>query len=198
MKRILFVAAFISAGMFVNAQSTKFGVKAGANMYQFGGSDGSDLESQKMKIGFNLGGFANIALSEQFSVQPELLFSNQGTMQKEGDAKVTWNLNYINIPVMAQYNNASGFYAETGPEIGFLMSAKAKYDIDGDSESEDIKDSFKGFNFSWGIGAGYKLSSGFGVGARYVLGLSNIIDEGDAKVTNNGFHVGVFYTFGGK
>lgn len=197
MKRLLIVAAFISTGMFVNAQTT-YGVKAGANFYQFGGEDGSDIESQKMKVGFNLGGFVNLALSEQFSIQPELLFSSQGTMQKSGEAKVTWNLNYINIPVMAQYNTASGFYAETGPEIGFLMSAKAKVKVDGESDSEDIKDQFKGFNFSWGLGAGYKLSSGLGIGARYVLGLANIIDAEEVKVTNNGFHVGLFYTLGGK
>lgn len=194
MKKVLLVAALVSLGTLVQAQ-TKFGAKAGANFYQFGGEDGSDLENQKMKVGFNLGLFANLTISEMFSVQPELLYSNQGSMVKEGDAKYTYNLNYINIPIMAQYNNPSGFYAETGPEIGFLASAKGKMTFDGDSESEDIKDSFKGFNFSWGLGAGFKMANGFGIGARYMLGLANIVDSEDAKVTNNGFHVGVFYTF---
>lgn len=197
MKKVLLFLGIVSVCSFANAQSTTFGVKAGANFFQFGGDDGKDLEAQKMKIGFNVGGFANIAFSEQFSFQPELLFSNQGTLQKEGDDKVVWNLNYINIPLMVQYN-ASGFYAETGPEVGFLISAKAKYDIGGDSESVDIKEQFKGFNFGWGLGLGYKLQNNLGIGARYVLGLANIIDSDDAKVTQNGFHVGLFYTLGGK
>lgn len=197
MKKVLLFLGIVSVCSFANAQSTTFGVKAGANFFQFGGDDGKDLEAQKMKIGFNVGGFANIAFSEQFSFQPELLFSNQGTLQKEGDDKVVWNLNYINIPLMVQYN-ASGFYAETGPEVGFLISAKAKYDMGGDSESVDIKEQFKGFNFGWGLGLGYKLQNNLGIGARYVLGLANIIDSDDAKVTQNGFHVGLFYTLGGK
>ena len=194
MKKLFIAIAFVSTGLIASAQA-KFGAKAGANFYQFGGEDGSDLESQKMKPGFYLGGFANLSITEMLSVQPELLFSNQGTMVKEGDAKATWNLNYINIPVMLQYNTTSGFYAETGPELGLLMSAKQKVKVGDESESMDIKDSFKGINFSWGLGLGYKLPSGIGFGARYNLGLSNIIDEADAKVTNSGFTVGLSYTF---
>jgi hypothetical protein len=172
----------------------KFGVKGSANFYKFGGSDGSDIEDQKMKVGFNAGGIANIPVSEMFSIQPELLFSNQGTAQEVGGETLKWDLNYINVPVMAQYNNPSGFYAETGPEFGFLMSAKAKFD----GESEDIKEFFSGFNLSWGLGAGYKLPSGLGFGARYNLGLTSIADDSDSKVTNNGFTVGLFYMFGGS
>lgn len=63
MKKLLFLAAFISAGILVNAQ-VKFGVKGSANFYKFGGSDGGDIEDQKMKVGFNAGGIANIPLSE--------------------------------------------------------------------------------------------------------------------------------------
>lgn len=192
MKKVFLAIALVSVAVFANAQA-KFGAKAGANFYQFGGKDGSDLEAQKMKAGFYAGGLANFALTDAISIQPELLFSNQGTMQKEGSVKINWHLNYINVPVMAQYNN-SGFYAETGPEFGFLLSAKAK----SDGESADIKDSFKSFNFSWGLGAGYKLSSGLGIGARYNLGLTSIIDESSVKATNNGFQVGLFYMFGGK
>lgn len=193
MKKLLFLAAFISAGILVNAQ-VKFGVKGSANFYKFGGSDGSDIDDQKMKVGFNAGGIANIPVSEMFSIQPELLFSNQGAAQDFGGETLNWNLNYINLPVMAQYNNPSGFYAETGPEFGFLMSAKAK----ADGVSEDIKELFKGFALSWGVGAGYKLPSGLGFGARYNLGLTSIADDSDSKVTNNGFTVGLFYMFGGS
>lgn len=197
MKKVLLFLGIVSVCSFANAQSTTFGVKAGANFYQMGGEDGKDLEAQKMKIGFNVGGFANIAFSEQFSFQPELLYSSQGALQKEGDDKIKWNLGYINVPLMIQYN-ASGFYAETGPEIGFLMSAKIKYEFGGDSESMDVKDELKGINFGWGLGLGYKLQNNLGIGARYVLGLSNIVDSDEVKYTQNGFHVGLFYTLGGK
>jgi hypothetical protein len=180
-----------------------FGIKAGANFYQIGGSDADDQgldESRKMKIGIAGGFLVNIPFSEMFSFQPELLYSTEGNLQKEGDAKATIALSYLNIPLMIQLNTTSGFYAETGPQIGFLMSAKGKYD-DGTNETEDdIKDELKSIGFSWALGIGYKMESGFGFGARYNLGLSTLddADTDPSKLTSNGFHVGVFYMFGGS
>ena len=185
------------------SKGISFGIKAGANFYQIGGSDADDEgldESRKMKVGIAGGVLVNIPFSDMFSFQPELLYSTEGNLQKEGDMKATIALSYLNIPLMLQLNTASGFYAETGPQIGFLMSAKTKID-DGSGEIEDdVKDELKSIGFSWGLGLGYKLQSGFGFGARYNLGLSTLddADTDPSKLTSNGFHVGVFYMFGGK
>lgn len=182
----------------------KFGLKAGGNFYNIGGdADDADLtESRKIKIGIGGGVVVNIPISEMFSFQPELLFSSEGNLQKEGDAKIIIALNYINIPLLAQLNTTSGFYAETGPQIGFLMSAKQKIKFEDEEEEDDIKDSFNGFNFAWAIGLGFKTKNGLGFGARYNLGLSNIVDSEDDddefKLTTNGFHVGLFWMFGGE
>ncbi|MBC7949611.1 MAG: PorT family protein [Chitinophagaceae bacterium] len=185
MKKIVVIAALLITGAASQAQ-VKFGVKAGANLANV---SGDDVEGTDMKIGFHVGGLAEIPVSTMFSVKPEVVFSNQGW--KEDDGKV--NLAYLNIPVLLQYNNPSGFYAETGPQIGFLMSAKAKPD---DGDDVDIKDLFKTTDFSWAFGAGFKTKSGFGFGARYNFGLSDIIE--DAKAKNSVIALGVFYTFGGE
>ena len=205
MKKLLIVFSAVALAVTANAQkgSTTFGVKAGANFYSIGGSDADDIgldESRKTKIGLAIGGVVNIPISSMFSVQPELLYSMEGNKQKEGDATASINLSYINVPVLIQYNNASGFYAETGPQVGFLMSAKSKYDDGTNSGETDIKDELKSIGFSWALGIGYKLKSGIGFGARYNLGLSTLDDSEDdaAKITSSGFHVGVSYTFGGK
>jgi hypothetical protein len=188
MKKLLLVVAILVAGVAVQAQ-VKFGVKASANLSSWGGDDADGTES---KFGFQAGGLVNIPISTMFSVQPEAVFSMEGTGVEDADAN--YNLNYINIPVLFQYNNPSGFYAETGPQIGLLMSAKVS---DGDDEV-DVKDLFKGSNFSWAIGAGYKMANGFGFGARYNLGLGNIVDSDDTDVKQNNLSFGVFYTFGGS
>jgi opacity protein-like surface antigen len=73
------------------------------------------------------------------------------------------------------------------------MSAKA--------DGEDVKEDLETMNFSWAIGAGYKLSNGLGFGARYNLGLSNIAktdDSGEGKVKSNVIQIGLTYTFGGS
>lgn len=197
MKKVFVLVAAVVLVSAVQAQkgSIKFGVKAGANFYKFSGDDADFGDvSPKIQVGIAGGGLVNIPVSDMFSVQPEVLFSMEGTKYEESGDKLMYKTNYINIPVLFQYNNASGFYAETGPQIGFLMSAKAD---DGDN-STDVKDSFKGTNFSWALGLGYKMKSGFGFGARYNLGLGNIVDESDIDIKLGGFHVGVFYLFGGE
>ncbi len=195
MKKVVFVLAIVAIGFSAQAQ-VKFGVKAGLNGYNFSGDDADDLNTDT-KIGFNVGGLVNVPISTNFSFQPELLFSAEGAKVSEGEDRVNFNLNYVNIPLLAQFNSASGFYAEAGPQIGFLVSAKADYKINGVSTDEDIKDDLKSTNFSVAIGAGYKLASGLGFGARYNFGLSNISDDNDSDLKVGGFQVGLSYTFGG-
>ncbi len=191
MKKIFLVAVMGVTAMAVNAQTT-LGVKAGANFsnYKYEDSDGSDR-----KAGLYIGGLANIPISEMFSFQPEVVYSMEGGKEDIAGDKYELKLNYINVPFLLQYK-ASGFIAETGPQVGFLMNATDKFE--GEDE-EDVKDSFKGINFSWAIGLGYKMASGFGVNARYNIGLSNIAEEAylNKKVKSGTIQVGVFYTFGG-
>jgi hypothetical protein len=183
---LLFVCA-ISIATITQAQ-VRFGFKAGANLANITG----DVDGTKMKFGFNVGGVAKISVSESFSVQPELVYSSQGAKAEEGDGAI--KLNYINLPIMAQYNTG-GFVLEAGPQFGFLMSAKLD---DGDDET-DIKDGLKGLDLGLGFGAGYQTESGFGVNARFNLGLSNMVDDGgdDFKWKNSVIQIGVFYLLGG-
>ncbi len=197
MKKIILALVVLTTTVFASQAQIRFGLKAGLNIYNFSGDD-ADGEDFKSKIGFNAGGLVNIPISDNFSVQPELLYSVEGAKQEDGDDRANYNLNYVNIPVMLQFNSTSGFYAEAGPQIGFLTSAKLDYKIGGIEGDEDIKESFKSTNFSLGIGAGYKMSSGFGVGARYNLGLGNILDATDADLKVGGFNICLIYQFGGS
>lgn len=192
MKKVFLVFAIVIAAVSVQAQ-VGVGVKAGLNGYNFSGDD-VEGEDFKTKFGFHAGGFVNIPVSSNFSVQPELLYSMEGATQKESGSDINFNLNYINIPVLLQFNSQSGFYAEGGPQIGFLTSAKAETS----GVDVDLKEFLKGTNFSFALGAGYRLSSGLGFGARYNLGLSNISDETDSELKTGGFQIGISYKFGAK
>ena len=178
MKKLLFTAAIAVLGLSnVNAQEVTFGAKAGVNFANLGG----DIEDNDMKVGFHVGGVAEIAISEKFSVQPELLFSSQGTKFEESGETLKYNLSYINVPVMAKYYVAEGFSVEAGPQVGFLVDAKAKYD----SDSEDIKDAFNSVDFGLNLGAGYNL------------GLANIAKDAgdDFSIQNNVIQLSVGYSF---
>ena len=184
---------FVCATSFAAAQSqVQFGAKAGLNLASLSGEDKPD--DMSMKLGLNVGVFADISVAETFSVKPELVYSSQGYKISGEGSTMRGVLSYINLPVLGKYNDPSGFFAETGPQVGFLASAKAKYD----GNSSDMKDNFKSIDFSWAFGIGYQLpENNIGFNARYNLGLSAIPDS-DAKAKNSVIQVGVFYVFGGK
>jgi hypothetical protein len=182
------------------AQSTsgpKFGVKAGGNLSSITGSD------YKSKLGFYAGAFANFPISQVLSIQPEVVYSLQGTKAKDkyyfGGLAVTdmkQTLGYINVPVMVQYNATSKFYLEAGPEFGFLINAKAEENFITTPLSRNNKDTMKTFNFGAGIGLGYRFTPNVGINARYIAGLTKILknDFGDSSKNAN-FQLGLNYYF---
>ncbi|MFB3389006.1 porin family protein [Flavobacterium sp. LAR06] len=202
MKKIIMTAAAVMAFAFSNAQETKFGVKGGVNFANLTG----DTEDASLKVGFHVGGFAEIKVSDKFSVQPELLYSTQGAKFDESgegfDIENKLNLSYLNIPVMAKFYVAEKFSLEAGPQIGFLLSAKAKSEGTDEgitlSAEEDVKDSFESIDFGVNFGAGYDFTENLSAGVRYNLGLSNIAkteDGDDFKMNNSVFSLSVGYKF---
>lgn len=192
MKKLLLVIAMVAAGFTANAQDVKFGAKAGLNISNV---SGEDVENNDARTSFHIGAVAEIEISDKFSIQPELVYSAQGAKSSDGDIDVTLSLDYLNIPVMAKFYVAEGFSLEAGPQVGFLMSAKAKAEFMGDSAENDIKDDFKSIDFGLNFGAGYKLENGLNFSARYNIGLSNIAEESDNSVKNGVFQVSVGYFF---
>ncbi len=186
MKKIILTAAAVFALSFANAQDTKFGAKAGLNF-----SSISNAEGAKSQVGFHLGGYATIMVSDKFAVQPELLYSTQGA---KFDGDLSENLAYINIPIMAKFNVAEKFNLEAGPQIGFLMSANLK----SSAGSLDTKDGYKSMDFGLNFGAGYDVAENINVGLRYCLGLSQLEKElvtGQTASKNTNIQLSLGYSF---
>jgi len=189
------VVLVLTAGTFFTASAqVQLGLKAGAN---FATLSGSAADGAQTKVDFHGGAFAQIALFNAFALQPELLYSGQGAKGNQNETDFTINQAYLNIPVLFKYQHGSGLFAETGPQLGFLLAANAK----AGGTSTDIKSSYKSTDFSWAFGIGYKISMlHAGIDARYNLGISNIMSENipGQTLTNSVFQVGVFFLLGGK
>jgi hypothetical protein len=183
-KNIVLLAAAIFSIISLKAQQTHFGIKGGLNIASVEVKDGDDYNS---KAGIHFGGLAHIHVSKHFAVQPELVFSMQGG--KDGDFKL--NLNYINLPVLAQYMANDGFRLQTGPQIGFNVGAESKL---GNVEV-DISDDINTIDLAWVFGASYLFPQGIGIDARYNLGLNNINETDTFVEKNRVFQVGLFYQF---
>lgn len=174
------------------AQHANIGFKVGLNSYNINRNSGSSYDS---KLGLNIGMFGHIHLDKQLAFQPEIVYSSQGAKYTFLGTETTINLDYINVPLLFQYMFDNGFRLEVGPQIGFLASAKSKTN----NSTTDIKSDIKAIDFSLGLGVGYvDTKSGFGVDARYNLGLSNINENSSTKATNAGFQFGIFYLLGHK
>ncbi len=174
------------------AQNINIGIKGGLNIYNINNSNGAKYDNL---LGFNLGLIGHIHLAKQLALQPELVYSAQGAKYTTGGVQTKVQLGYINVPILLQYMFDNGFRLEAGPQVGFLVNAKAKTP----NLTVDIKDNLKKVDVGLGAGIGYvNPATNFGIDARYNLGLSNINDNTSSKSTNRGFQIGVFYLFNHK
>ena len=219
----------------VNAQDIKYGVKVGLNNYSVNGvvsslddigvydSEIYGVPSSNSRISFHLGGVAEFALSEKFAMQVELLFSSQGqrtideiksTEPFTSDRVVlstdlVTKLDYIVLPIAFKYKATKAISIEAGPQIGYLVSAKRKGEVNGTSGfvsnipierlyDDNIKKELKSIDFGLIFGLGYQLKSGLIVQARYYLGLSEIVKEdnfGEFSAKNQGLQVSIVHIF---
>jgi opacity protein-like surface antigen len=182
MKKIILSAVAVMAFGFTNAQSAKFGVKAGLNISNLTG----DVSNNSSKTGIALGASVEFKVSDKFAIQPELVYSVLGA--KDNSINENLNLDYLTIPVVAKYYVADKFSLEAGPQIGFLLSAKAG--------STDVKSAVNSTDFGLNFGAGYDFTKNLSAGVRYTAGLSNIAkDSGSDKVHNSNFAIALGYKF---
>lgn len=204
MKRLikLFSAGILMIGAITttNAQSSdaltpSFGIKGGVN---FASITGDDFDSPDSRTSFHVGLLAEFPLTEMFSLQAEALYSGQGFESDVdgeifgGEGKVEYQLDYINVPVLAKVYILDGLSIEAGPQFGFKVNeeidANANAD-DGDLNLDEAED------FDFGVAAGVTFETPMGLFAtgRYTQGFTDIVNNRDIK--NSVFQIGVGYKF---
>jgi len=190
------LAMLLSKTSAVQAQDemkTRFGVKVGGNLSNLYVNNVTD---EKAKFGFHAGVFAKAPLSELFAIQPELLYTSVGskigsyTLLQTRD--VNFNLNYIQLPVLAAVT-LSAINIQFGPYVSYLVNANVKnvkVDNNGIPTStggvrELNRDDFNTLDYGLAGGITFDLSS-FQIGARYNYGLREVGKGGIAgALTNN-------------
>jgi hypothetical protein len=181
MKTIYFtIALFFCVVTAINAQNkaenfSNGGIKGGYNLAAVS-FDGDGETTQRH--GFHIGIYGESFISQSFSIQPELLYSQQGYEITNSSGTFTQKLNYINLPVMLKAYPTKNFFLEVGPQIGLAISHKEEYEGLFSSSQEYDPD-----NFDWGMnfGGGVKTDSGISLGVRYHLGLGDLYDSGKAQ-----------------
>lgn len=186
MKKLILIFAPIFLFSAVKAQKLQLGLKAGANFSNLR-TDNFDYDA---RVGVHGGLLAHIHLNRNWAIQPEILYSTEGAKYRgPGNLEHKEQLDFIQVPVLAQYMFASGFRVEAGPQVGFLINAKDELA----GRTTDIDGNRKNVNFAFAIGAGYLSSIGLGVDARINLGLSNLKENSGPTLHQNVIQVGIFY-----
>ena len=187
---IILCTLFLSASAIAQDQKVKLGIKAGLNLATLT-LDESELDSSS-KAGFTAGVMVEIPMTKKFSLQPEIMYSQQGTKTSFSDSDVTNSnyestikLNYLNIPVMLKYYVIEGLSVQAGPQIGILLKANNKYKDNflgyDNQESFDLKEYSSGIDTSVNVGLGYQFKDKFYTDLRYNISYSNVFKDGDTN-----------------
>lgn len=206
-KLLLFTAFAVFVFSTTQAQEFRIGAKAGLNVASLSGdsSDGSTTVGElASRTSFHLGGLVEIPLMGRFSLQPEILYSSEGSKSDWSFLAVNEDtatkLDYIRVPVLAKFYIIEGLSAEAGPVLGVLVSAKYEGTYNGEDVNNDIKDGYNTMDIGLGIGASYRLNMGVFFSLRYNKGLSNILKDSEVsavtyKNQSNVFQVSAGYSF---
>ena len=192
-KIILSLAILAGVSSAAQAQSARFGVKAGLNLSN---ASGDNTSNNKNLTGLAAGLMADFGFSDLISFHPELLYSQKGAKLEYNGLTAQDRINYLDIPLLLRVN-ADGLFFEAGPQAGILVGRKFESNVlPGSTSTNGVRK----FDVGYVAGVGYQLSSGLELGVRYNGGILDINDpstSGD-KQRNSVFQFQLGYLFGGK
>ena len=212
MKKIMMIAALMVATLSASAQNEvgQFTLKpmVGMNIASM-----TKAENSKVRVGLAAGVEGEYGVAENFSVSAGLLYSMQGvkengsltayvpaigTVHYTGDRKM--KLDFLNIPILANYYIVKGLAIKAGVQPGFCVSKKQalngvgvvngqSYNVDVD---EKIENGVKTFQLAIPVGLSYEYES-FVLDARYNIGVTKALEGSDSR--HNVFSVTLGYKF---
>ena len=175
MKKIFLISTLLLfTTVSIQAQSIKFGVKAGLNYANEIGTNiivNSTNYKTEAITSYHAGLVAQIGLFKGVAFQPELLYSTQGATYTNALEDIKNELGYISIPAILKIDLNKTFSLELGPQASFLLSHKNDF---------DVKDS-NTFDFSVVGGLGLKITKSLFLQARYGLGLTEMSSDAQTK-----------------
>ncbi|NDV44958.1 porin family protein [Flagellimonas sediminis] len=170
MKKLFLVVISVFAFTYSSyAQDVRFGATAGyLNARASIKADGISVSASES--GFYLGAIADFNVSENFNIQPELLYANV-----DGSGALM-------LPILGKFAISEKFNFQVGPQVVFSLE-------------ESVED-FSSVEFDVAGGVGYDIDDDFFIEARYTFQINNsYTGSEDVKVRGNYLTIGVGYKF---
>lgn len=213
MKKIFTSFVIMISGLAMSQNSEfSYGFHSGLNYSQLSkGHFPGEVDSKKPMIFVTLGAKAAYQLNDRFKINVELNYERKSS-KTESEIEVRndpenpqmyindsfqWNLDYLIMPVTAQYcfSDENSFYLNGGIFMGYLLNAKIKYSSDStlsdfpNSDEIDLNSNLKKFDYGLVVGLGKNFQWGndknLYLELRENFGLNNISDM------NSGFYTDV-------
>ena len=131
--------------------------------------------------------------SEKFLLSFGAMYSQQGCKSEESGIKGTIKMDYINIPLLANYYVAKGFAFKIGVQPGFLINDKVKVSVNGVSSEVGLETSLQlagfdadinSFDLAIPLGFSYEFNN-VQLDARYNWGLIKTVSGKDIDPSRN-------------
>lgn len=182
------VAMMISAATFAQNEVGQLTIqpKVGVNIANI-----TDVNDADPRIGLAAGAEFEYGLTDNIGLSAGVLYSMQGVKTTIVDADCTLKLDYLNVPILANFYVAKGFAVKLGVQPGFKLSSKAEFKGSGGSKEVDV-DGFKSVDLSIPVGVSYQYQN-IVFDARYNWGVTNIVEDSDSK--HSVFQITVGYKF---
>lgn len=187
------VAMMVSAATFAQNEVGQLTIqpKVGVNIANITDADDADP-----RIGLAAGAEFEYGLTDNIGLSAGVLYSMQGFKTTEESVDCTLKLDYLNVPILANFYVAKGFAVKLGVQPGFKLSSKAKVKGSGTSVEVDANDiegiNIKSIDLSIPVGLSYQYQN-IVFDARYNWGVTKIVDDADSK--HSVFQITVGYKF---
>ena len=167
----LFLSFFFLISLLACTAQDEFALKAGLNLTNVRFKSGG---TQSPKFGYHAGLAAQLDLSDEIVIRPELTYSNKGyRFQAAGvNNGGSLHLNYMNFALLGGYRPDDVFVVLAGPEFSYLLKANSRFD----GSNHNLTSAYKKFDVGIMIGLIYWLNRSFSVQATYSNGVLPIHD----------------------
>jgi hypothetical protein len=186
-KQVLIACCFLVAAHEAWSQAElAIGLKAGPNFATID-TESTAAANYKNRAGFH-GGLFVLVKAAKFGVQPEIIFSQQGSKVEINSQNFESNFSYVNIPIILKLYTIAGINLQAGPQFGFITNAETPIQDQlnpGSYKMEDVKDKMKSSDFTLALGLGWDLPFGLTIDARYNMGLSKLYEDAPSQQTKD-------------
>ena len=197
MKKVILPLALL-AGIVGTAHAqtgVKYGLKAGFNGATF---SGADSKGSQYKAGFAAGAFLNFGVADNFSIQPEVMYSQKGAsidnFQGTSGTRFKSTLGYIDVPIMFRVNtgeDGKGLFFELGPQGSFAIQNRDFTQTGNIGTQQTENTSTNDLNkvvIGYVGGLGYQITSGLSLGIRYTGDFSQVYKQGASQFYNTSYY----------